>query len=83
MTPFTATISPTEAVALLKREKAKLQSQLDDVISRRSGSYRLRMSDVADIGRAYLEIERGEIGYGLRRLEAVLEELDPRWRTML
>lgn len=82
MTTFSATISPTEALALLKQEKSKLQRELDDVKSRRSGSYRLRMSDVADLGRAHREIERGEIGYGLRRLEDVLECLDPRWREL-
>ena len=69
-----ATKAMQEVIRSLKEELARLRAI-------KSGSYRLRMADVADLGKAYQEIAAGD-AYGLRRLEDILESLDPRWRDL-
>ncbi len=70
------------AVERLREINTKLRLELAQIQARRSGSYRLRQSDVIDIGKAWREIHDGEVEYGLRRLEEILNELDPRWLEM-
>ncbi len=70
-----ATQAMQEVIRSLKAELSRLRAI-------KSGSYRLRMADVADLGKAHQEIDGGDVSYGLRRLEAVLEDLDPRWREL-
>jgi hypothetical protein len=69
-------------ISELKQINANLKREITELRSKRTGSYRLRMADVSDLGKAYIEIESGEQRHGLKILEDVLENLDPRWRSM-
>ncbi len=72
----------SDALERLRAINTKLRLELEQMRARRSGSYRLRYSDVIDLGQAWREIDDGQVKYGLWRLECVLDELEPRWREM-
>ena len=79
---MSAPLDTEKLVPLLKEDNRKLRQELADRKARQMGTYRLGMPDIVDLGRVYRAIEGGDVVYGLRHLEAILDDLDPRWRSL-
>jgi hypothetical protein len=85
-----SSISADARIAELERTIADLdllvlhQNELiGNLRSRKNGTYNLRHDDMSQIARAIHEICRGEIQIGLRRLEDLMEDVEPNYRELV
>jgi hypothetical protein len=60
----------------------KLIKKLEAKVSKRIGGYVWQDGDIAEIAKGLREIASGDIAHGLRRLEALMDETEPSWRSM-
>ena len=60
----------------------KLIKKLEAKVSKRIGGYVWQDGDIAEFAKAFHEIRTGDVAHGLRRLESLMDETEPNWRSL-
>ena len=78
---FALTPDPETERMVAEDRVTALMSERDGVLFTREESTLIR-KDAYDLVRAWREIRAGDVEYGLRRFESVMDDLWPDWRSL-